>query len=307
MPLLLRVLCIFIFTIFQSGCAVFDKRQIDWDTDEYASTGSNVDLHFEEMGDGKPVILLHGFAASTFTWRHLAPVLAETNKVYLLDLKGFGGSPKPDDSAYTIFDQAHLVLKFIEKHQLTNFSIIGHSYGGGVSLVTALLLNKNSPGTLNKLVLIGSIAYSQEIPFFIELLATPFLGGLVANTVPVTFQVRNVLDKAYYNDDLITEEVVQAYSVPLGEDSAVNALLSTAKSIIPSNIEELSLEYPLIKVPTKLIWGKQDEIVPLEVGKKLNQSISDSSLLVIEDCGHIPQEECPDLAVPPIIDFLTKD
>ena len=307
MIILPRSLIILFLTVVVGGCAVYDTRPTDWERVPSSAALANIKLHFDTAGEGKPVILIHGFAANNYTWRYLVPELAKTYKVYSLDLKGFGESPKPDDSAYSIVDQAWLVLKFMEQNNLTNVSIVGHSYGGGVALVCSLLLAKDSSLKLEKLVLIDSVAYRQEIPFFIELLATPYLGSFVANTLPENLQVRNVLEKAYYNDSLITDAIVDAYSKPLRDQDAVNALLATAHSIIPVDIDNISSKYDSINVPTKLVWGRNDEIVPLAIGTKLNQAIKGSTLEVIDACGHIPQEECPELAIPPILEFLTRD
>jgi len=286
------------------GCAVFDKSRPGWDKFNLPRSEEKVSLHYETMGEGKPVVLVHGFAASAYTWLHLAPELAKTHKVYLIDLKGFGKSPKPDDRAYSVYDQAHLVIDLIKEQGLKDVTLVGHSFGGGVALVSALYLTRSMPGLLEKLVLIDNVAYSQEIPFFIEVLATPVIGMLVANLTPATVQVRNVLDKAYYNDDLITDDAVTAYAAPLKNADAVNAMLTTASSILPADLDKLSREYPTLHVPTQIIWGDHDEIVPLSVGEKLHEAIKDSDFHVIKSCGHIPQEECPEQTIPLIVDFL---
>lgn len=305
MFILIRFILVLLLLFVSNSCAIYDSRKVDWDSSTPTSEGS-VKLYFKTAGDGEPVILIHGFAANSYTWRYLIPALSKTHKVYSLDLKGFGNSPKPVDSAYTIIDQAKLVVSFIEENKLENFSIVGHSYGGGVSLFTTLLLQRKSSAQLKKLVLLDSIAYRQEVPFFIELLATPVLGGLVSNTVPFSLQVNNVLQKAYYNDKLISDETIAAYAKPLEQTNAVSALTATARSIIPSDIENISNEYQNISIPTKIIWGRYDEIVPLQIGEKLNQAIEGSTLEVVDNCGHIPQEECPNEAIPIIVDFLSN-
>lgn len=290
--------------IMISGCAAFDKSRQSWHEFSESPKADQIKLHYKTLGSGKPVIMIHGFAANTYTWRHLVPALAKKHKVYMLDLKGFGESPKPDDGAYSIYDQARLVIDMIKQQKLRDISLVGHSYGGGVALVTALFLIKNMPDTLVKLVLIDSVAYAQDTPFFINVLATPLLGKVVANIVPASSQVAYVLNKLYYNDDLITTESIEAYAKQLQSCEGVNALLNTARQILPADLNQLSMEYHKIKVPTKIIWGEYDEIVPLSVGKRLHQAIDSSSIDIIASCGHIPHEECPAETIPIIIDFL---
>src|SRR5262245_52471382 len=92
-----------------------------------------VKLHYEIHGAGKPVIFLHGFGASTYSWRHLIPSLKTHFKLIMIDLKGFGQSPKPNDNNYSAHDQANLICQFIIQEDLRNVTLVGHSYGGGVA------------------------------------------------------------------------------------------------------------------------------------------------------------------------------
>ena len=85
-----------------------------------------------------PLLLIHGFGASTYTWRHIAPELARTHRVIAVDLKGFGQSDKPFDSRYSVFDQAELLAELIEEKDLHNLTLVGHSFGGGIALMLAL-------------------------------------------------------------------------------------------------------------------------------------------------------------------------
>jgi len=299
-----QVIIPLVLLLILNGCAIYDTRPTNWQTGTLSASDLNTELYFETVGEGQPVLLIHGFAANTFTWRYLVPDLSRNHKVYLIDLKGFGKSPKPEDSSYTVVDQARLIQKFIRDQDLKSVDIVGHSYGGGVALLTTLLANRQHPGTVRKLVLVDSVAYRQEIPLFIELLATPLLGNIITDAVSVNFQVKNVLKIAYYNDELITEEMVAAYAAPLNDERARKALLSTSRSIIPGDIDSIAAAYPEISIPVKIIWGEEDEIVPLTIGKKLDQALENSSLEIIPKCGHIPQEECPSRAIPVILNFL---
>ena len=86
-----------------------------------------VHLYAEEYGQGRPILLLHGLGASTFTWRNLIPELSRQNRVIAIDFKGFGRSEKPFTQAYSPYDHANLVLDFIRKRGLRDLTIIGHS------------------------------------------------------------------------------------------------------------------------------------------------------------------------------------
>lgn len=186
-----------------------------------------------------------------------------------------------------------LVYQFITEHDLKNLTLVGHSWGGGVALVTSLYLAETSPKRQKRLILIDSIAYPQEPPSFIKVLATPILGPLFVSLVPEKVQVNSVLEMVYYHDEAIPEDAVRVYAEHLKKPDAKQAVLQTARQVIPSDIEGLSQKYSQIATPTLILWGEEDELVPLSVGQRLHIAILDSKLVVFENIGHAPQEEYP--------------
>jgi pimeloyl-ACP methyl ester carboxylesterase len=263
-------------------------------------------LHYEERGFGEPILFVHGFGASTFSWRYLVPALGKDARLLLLDLKGFGGSPKPADGQYSIYDQARLVHRFITDRKLTNLTLIGHSYGGGVVLVTSLSLLAEGQQRLRRLVLIDSVGYKQPLPLFVKILRNPVLGPLAVTAVPRKLQVLSILKLAYHDNGKITAAAVDKYAEPLNSPGGRQALCETAKSMIPPDIDALTSQYGRITVPTFILWGEQDRIVPVAIGRRLKQDIPNSTLTVIEKCGHIPHEEQPEKALAAIQGFLAS-
>jgi len=267
------------------------------------SNQEDVELHYEEHGDGEPLLLIHGFGASTYTWRHLVPALAVRHRVVLVDLKGFGRSPKPADDAYSIHDQVRLVARFIRGRDLVRPIIGGHSFGGGVALLLALELQDDPRYAPRRLILIDNVAYRQRLPAFIRALRAPLIGALGA-LLPAKVQVGWVLRVAYFDDDAIPPESIEAYARPLGLPGGRRALRRTAQQLIPPDIDALAARYPGIRIPTLILWGREDEIVPVEVGARLHRAIPGSRLRLLERCGHIPHEECPGTAKAAILEFL---
>jgi pimeloyl-ACP methyl ester carboxylesterase len=260
-------------------------------------------LHFESHGSGEPVLCIHGFGASLYSWRHLAPALARTHRVVLLDLDGFGKSPKPADGKYSIHDHVRRVSEFIRAHDLSGVTLVGHSFGGGVALLVALRLRADAKYAPKRLVLVDNIAYRQHLPLFVRMLQSP-IGSLALRALPATALIRHVLKLAYFDDERITPEAVAEYARALDMPGGREAMARTAKGMIPPDIDDLTPRYRDIAIPTLILWGRQDAIVPLAIGERLHRAIADSELVVVERCGHIPHEECPDEAVRAVIDFM---
>jgi len=297
-------LALLLAVVTLSGCAVMDKNIPGWAQYRNPDKTPELQLAFQSTGTGDPVILIHGFGASSYSWRHIVEPLAQKNRVITIDLKGFGDSPKPRDDAYSVYEQARLVRNFILENNLKNFYLIGQSYGGGVALAASIYLSASNPGLQKGLVLIDSIAYPQELPGFVKILATPVLGPLLTYALPNAFQVRNLLQKVYFNDDLIPQEAVDHYAANLAKPDAKYALLTTVRQILPADLQEFSENYASLTVPALIIWSREDEIVPLAVGKRLHENLPNSRLVIMSDVGHAVQEEKPSLLLPHLRQFL---
>jgi pimeloyl-ACP methyl ester carboxylesterase len=252
-----------------------------------------VKLYYYEEGKGPPLLLIHGFGASTYTWRHVAPELAKSYRVIAVDLKGFGQSDKPFDGRYSVYDQAELLAQLIEDKDLRDLTLVGHSFGGGVALLLALEANQRLDGRITRLVLLDSIAYPQNIPVFFRLLDVPLVSQLGVRMVPPSVQTRVALQIAYFDDSKIEPEEIELYAAPLKTAAGKHAIIHSARQIVPEDIAELSERYKTIELPTLILWCDHDRIVPLEVGIKLRRTLPNSTLRLIEDCGHMPQEEQP--------------
>jgi pimeloyl-ACP methyl ester carboxylesterase len=182
--------------------------------------------------------------------------------------------------------------------------VVGNSYGGAVSLVVTIMLCEREPGRLSKLILIDSGGYNESLPWHLKLLRTPGLGWLSLKLSPARMLTKTVLKYAYYNDDLIEDAQIEAYARPVTMPGGKYALLKTGQQAIPDNIDELTRKYETICVPTLIVWGEEDEVIPLKIGQKLDAAIPCSRLLTIPKTGHAPQEETPAEVIPLIKDFL---
>jgi pimeloyl-ACP methyl ester carboxylesterase len=268
------------------------------------SSTSPLELHHKIYGTGNPVLCIHGFGASLYSWRNFVDPLSAHYQLILIDLRGSGNSPKPDDSHYSIQDHADLIFKFILEHDLKNLTLVGNSFGGSLSLLLSLMLLDHAPGRLRALILLDPGAYKQYIPGYVKLIGIPILGAAIVYLTPATFMAKTILKMAYYDPAKITAEQIAAYAAPLAAPGGKHALLETGKRIIPPNIDQLTARYKDINVPTMIIWGRQDKIISPAAADLLHAAISGSKLEWIEECGHVPQEERPEVTVPAVLNFL---
>jgi pimeloyl-ACP methyl ester carboxylesterase len=291
--------------ILPCACVSIHKPTTTWrDYIEGTVEEEPLQLHYETYGQGNPIIFLHGLGGSLYTWRHVIEPLAPQYRLILFDLKGAGESPKPYDDKYSMFDQALLIYRFILQNDLQQVTLVGHSFGGGVALLLALKLTQRDPGRLSRLILIDTIAYPQKLPGVIRMLRMPVLGWLGLHLIPDKTKVRNMMETLYYDDSKINWEDVEAYAAPLASPGAKYAFQQTARQIIPDHIDEIISMYPQIKVPTLIIWGREDKIIPLENGARLHQAMRNSQLIVIERCGHDPPEEKAEKVIEIMQNFL---
>ena len=302
---LMHLLLVCIVAQSVSGCARFDTQLPAWDQHSLPDKSAQL-LAYESIGEGNPLLLIHGFGASRYSWRHIIEPLARTHRVISLDLKGFGEAAKPRDGRYSAYEQARLVRNFIIDQDLKDLNIIAHSMGGAVALVTALYLQEEEPSRINKLVLIDSIAYRQKVPFFIRSLTTPVIGPMALHLLPEKLHVRSLLKKVYFNDALIQEKDVQYYSAQLKARNAKYALLTSARQLFPSDIKDFANQIKQLQLNTLIIHAKEDEIAPLSTAKRLNRDIKNSQLVLLDNVGHAVQEEQPEQLLPLLERFLAQ-
>jgi pimeloyl-ACP methyl ester carboxylesterase len=260
-------------------------------------------LHFESSGSGKPLLALHGYGATLYSWRHL-PGAFPDRRVIRVDLPGHGGSPP--GNGYRLADHARAVIEFIDSQGLGEFDLIGHSMGGGVALMIALDFLAKGRGAISSLTLVDGIALPQPPPWLLKPAFSPRLGSFLTGLLPARWIVRAVLRLGFYDGHRITEDMVSAYAKNLETESGRRAMLETAMQMIPDDLPGLIEKYRHLTVPTLLVWGRRDRIVPPVTGIALNALIEGSQLVLVNDCGHIPQEERPWETMRAIAEFLAR-
>jgi len=259
-------------------------------------------VHYQEFGDPAmpAMLLIHGYTASAYAWNMTAPQLAEQGfHVIAVDLLGFGYSEKPYSFDYSIESQARMISRFMNRLGIGRAVAVGSSYGGAVAATLAL----DYPERVAKLVLVNAVCNDDLKNHPILWLAslrgvgeviTPFL---VDSKAYLRHRMHRTLAKA--NHHLITKERISSVHRPLKAADAHHSLLVTSRNWRAKRIGQ---DAHLINQPTLIIWGEQDKVIPIRNGYKLHDSILNSRLVVLKDCGHVPQEEKSEI----FIELVTK-
>jgi pimeloyl-ACP methyl ester carboxylesterase len=213
--------------------------------------------------------------------------------VVLVDLKGFGTAPHPPDDRYGPQDQAELVHRLLVELDTGPVTLVGHSLGGGIALLTALRLLDHPAGTgrLGRLVLVAAAAYRQRMPPFAALGRWPRTSRFLLRAVGASNIVRWTLRSIVHDPDRITPGQVAGYAGPLEHPEVQRSLLRAAAQVVPPDLDAITPRYREIRVPTLLLWGREDPVVPLWVARRLQRELPRARLEILEGCGHAPMEE----------------
>jgi pimeloyl-ACP methyl ester carboxylesterase len=260
-------------------------------------------VHFQEFGDpSRPTILLiHGYTASVYVWKSAAPLLAEAGfHVIAVDLLGFGYSDKPAWFDYSIDSQARMIARFMNRIGIGRAVVVGSSYGGAVAATLALDYSER----VEKLVLVDAVCNDDLKNHPILRLAN--IRGIGEVLTPFVADSRVYLRRRMHgtlapaNHHLITGERIDNVLRPLRAADGHRALLATSRNWHADRITE---DAHLIQQRTLIIWGEEDTVIPVRDGETLQNEILHSRLVVLKDCGHVPQEEKPELFAELVSDF----
>lgn len=224
-------------------------------------------INYEVIGNGNPVILLHGWLANLETMRPIANSLCQNFKVYLVDIVGFGKSDLPEHPLNTD-DFGDFLKDFIEALEIKNPILIGHS-NGGRTIINAVGRGLVEP---KKVVLIDStgIKPKRSMGYYLKV-AFYKTGKFILNLLPNTKKVKEFKEKLRNN---VGSSDYKA---------SANVLKETMKLIVN---EDLSHLLPNIKVPTLLFWGSLDTATPISDGRKMEKLIPDCGLIEYAGATH---------------------
>lgn len=300
------LVCVEICLLF--ACEVFTQE--NYFPSFTFSDGKQTKMNYEKTGNGDTtLIFLHGFGASLQTWNDIRPGLAGVPySMYFIDFMGFGFSPLPPDKDFTFKAQANRIVSFIKSNNLRNVVLIGHSFGGGVALMVQACNQSDSLGLdIVKLVLIDPGCYMTDIPFFIHFLKNPVLNFFSTKMTPVKTRAKIIVRKTFKNKARISPAIIDRNVYFFSRENYNYAVTQAARQIVPTDYHKWINAYSQIKVPTLIIWGRNDKMIKLANGERLHSQMLNSQLHVLDECGHVPQEEYPEKTAKLIIDFIIRN
>lgn len=259
-------------------------------------------VHLRDEGpkdDPRPLVLLHGTSASLHTWQGWAEALSPTRRVIRIDLPGFGLTGPMPDGNYQLQRYAEFVRDVLDALRVPQAVLVGNSFGGSVAWKLAV----DQPERVMALVLVDSAGYayaSKSVPLAFKVAKYPALAPVMANVLPkgmVESSVRNV----YGDPAKVTPELVQRYYELTRAPGNRQALVQRFQQ---SKGGEFAAQIPLVKVPTLILWGDRDQLIPVETAEQFHKDIAGSRVVVLPGLGHVPHEEDPATSLVPVRAFL---
>jgi pimeloyl-ACP methyl ester carboxylesterase len=257
-------------------------------------------VRYVRKGAGPPLVLLHGFASSLYTWSDVLPELARDHDVIALDFPGHGGSEiRPQLGAE---DWVRVASAVADGLGLERFDLVGHSLGGAVAAVTAA----RRPERVRHLVLIDAAGFNLapgDRPVLLKalgLVSPRLLDALPLRRPAIALGLRQV----FQDDSRLTRERVDEYVAPLlrpGASAALRSLLGSRDTLgVPALVGT-------IRSPTLVIWGRHDRWIDVSQADRFVAAIPGARKVVLEECGHMPHEERPVQVAKLLLEFLAAE
>jgi pimeloyl-ACP methyl ester carboxylesterase len=300
--------------LFLTAVAMWLSRAPDWPVEALVARWAPPPSDFIEVkgqlvhlrdegprGDPMPLVLVHGTSASLHTWEGWVRELRAQHRVISFDLPGFGLTGPSASGDYRGDTYARFVLDLMDRLQVQRFAIGGNSLGGEVAWRTALL----APDRVAKLILVdagGQAFESSSMPIGFVVANLPLLNRLFDSVLPrpmVVASLRNVYGDPARVDDALVDRY---YELTLREGNRRALVQRFQQNRRGENAERIRE----LKLPTLILWGGRDRLIPPEVAQRFKADIAGSELVMFDTLGHVPHEEDPQRTVVPVKDFLQR-
>lgn len=263
------------------------------------------EVSYRHGGQGPAVLLIHGMAGSSRTWKDVTERLVVDHTVIAPDLLGHGESAKPMGD-YSLGAFASGLRDLLSVLEIERVTVVGQSLGGGV----AMQLAYQHPELLDRLVLVGSGGLGREVSWMLRLLTLPGAELLMPVLFPSLVAQRGTdVSRALHDRGIRSPRIAEMWRAYASLSGAENrgAFLKTLRSVVDAGGQTVSAMdriYLAAAVPTMIVWGDQDHIIPVEHAYEAHEAIEGSRLEILEGCGHFPHVEAPERFVELLRDFI---
>ena len=279
---------------------------------------ADVELFIQETGpaDGPAVLFIHGTAAWSEFWRETMTKLAAAGyHCIAIDIPPFGFSQRPVSSSFGNDAQARRIVALIDALELPSATLVGHSFGGGATMEAALII----PERIDNLILLdvgglnlgipreGKIDTTSGLSWFMR---TPVVRNPVfAATASNPLMTKTITATMVFDPDVVTPELESLVRQPLVLEGATDSFANWLGYVL--TVEEYSLtsdpaNYRSLTMPSLIIWGDSDTVIPLEEGEYLASIMPNAELVVMENVNHIPYLEDNRKMMEIVLDFLSE-
>jgi pimeloyl-ACP methyl ester carboxylesterase len=246
-------------------------------------------VHYLCMGQGRPVILVHGGGMWLYSFRCNMSELSRHFRVYALDMPGYGYTEPVGSPVHTgLPTMSETLLRFMDGLGIGSAVLVGHSWGGGWALHFASL----HPERVDGLVLVDSSGLEVRDVLEWELLKVPVLGPLLLKWLTVGAVMKR-LGRSYFHPGMVTRDMALEVYLPLKLAHNRRAQVRISRSQDWGKTEK---SLPAITQPVLVIWGDHDRYLDVGLARRFEQALPHARSCIFRDCGHSPHEEHPGLA-----------
>lgn len=253
-------------------------------------------VHYRDEGQGEPMILIHGAFSSLHTYNAWAELLKPHFRIIRMDLPGFGISGTRLDGDYSIQAYVEFLNQFIEILDLKKCHLVGSSLGGWISWEYAL----KYPEHTQSLALLDSAGFMEldAIPLPFKMARTPFVNRIIKYVVRKSV-LEQFVQQVYYDQTKVTEELIDRYYDLFTREGNPEAFLN----LVNGKFRDHTRKLQYITAPTLIIWGEEDQWIPVKYAYRFEKEIPNSELIIYEHVGHVPMEEVPKMTAQDILAF----
>jgi haloalkane dehalogenase len=256
---------------------------------------------YRELGDGPPVLFLHGWPTSSHLWRNIMPAVAEHSRAIAIDLPGFGASSKPPGTTYDFAFYDRTLDGFLSELGIDRVALAVHDLGGPIGLHWGL----HRPGRLTRLALLNTLVYpefSDMVDQFIHACSTSPIREQL--TSPAGLEAAMKLGLA--DEANLTGEVLAAVVEPFASDAERRSLADAGIGLETEGFEEIARLLPGLEAPVRVVYGEQDRILPdvAETMARVKRDCPQAEVTALPHCGHFLQEEAAEEIAPLLAKFF---